>query len=79
MDEQRASHEQITGIVIVAGRLLLRHRDVDLFTLTRTEANRIRMELEAEYRTGTVYLGRERTAPPPDTRQRKRRRAGDDE
>lgn len=65
----RASTDQVMGILLAAGRLLIRHRGINLHRLSRNEANRIRLSLEHELTTGVRIA----QAPPPDTRKRKRR------
>lgn len=62
------SHDQRIGILVVAGRLLLRHRKINLYRLDRAEANRLLRSLLYEEEHG-VWIA---DAPAPDTRKRKR-------
>ena len=68
-----ASREQRDSILLTAGRLLLKHRRIDLHRLDRRDANRILLSMMYELEHGVVL----ETAPPPDTRLRKRKRASD--
>ncbi len=56
-DDRLLSAAQREGILLVAGLIKCRDLGVDLTTMTRSEANRLRMRLEWEWRHGE---------PPPD-------------
>lgn len=62
------SHDQRHGILTVAGRLLLKHRKIDLYRLDRDEANKLLWSLLYEEEHGVIIAD----PPPPDTRKRKR-------
>ena len=73
MSDLYASKDQRDSILLTAGRLLLKHRRIDLHRLDRREATRILLSMMYELENGVVLAD----APPPDTRLRKRKRASD--